>query len=184
LTIQQSALLDQIALPSAGGAPDPNETIYMIRHAEAHPSSTWDDGDLVGAGQWRALDLPHALRGKISPDQVYSIDPARVFPGACITPGDADRSYVWPSLTVAPRAIANNPPYRLVSDFEVFAKDSPKLTSDLFFDPRFSDRTVLLAWEHEHIPPTVRALLARCFPAHQVPRRPLGLLATSTPSGP
>ena len=48
-------------------------------------------------------------------------------------------------------------------------KDSPKLTSDLFFfDPKFSDQTVLLAWEHEHIPPTIGALLARYFPAHKV----------------
>ena len=150
-----------------------NETIYMIRHAEAHPSSTWDDGNLVGAGQWRALDLPHALRGKISPTRVYSIDPAQVYPGAYITPGDSDWSYVRPSLTVAPYAIANNLPYHLVSDFEIFAKDSPKLTSDLFFfNPKFSNQTVLLAWEHEHIPPTIRALLASYFPAHKVPPVP------------
>ena len=54
----------------------------MIRHAEAHPVSGWDDGNFVGAGQWRALALPNALRGKISPTQVYSIDPAQVYPGA------------------------------------------------------------------------------------------------------
>ena len=40
----------------------------------------WEDGNYVGAGQWRALDLPNALRGKISPNQVYSIDPAQVIP--------------------------------------------------------------------------------------------------------
>ena len=55
-----------------------NETVYIIRHAEAHPQADVEDGNYVGAGQWRALDLPNALRGKITPDQVYSIDPAQV----------------------------------------------------------------------------------------------------------
>ncbi len=57
-----------------------NETVYWVRHAEAHPTSWWEEGNYVGAGQWRALDLPNALRGKIKPDQVYSIDPAQVIP--------------------------------------------------------------------------------------------------------
>ena len=58
-----------------------NETLYIIRHAEAHPESNWDDGNYVCAGQWRALDLPNALRGKINPQQVYSIDPAQAISG-------------------------------------------------------------------------------------------------------
>ena len=42
-----------------------NETVYLVRHAEAHPTSWWEDGNYVGPGQWRALDLPYALQGKI-----------------------------------------------------------------------------------------------------------------------
>ena len=57
-----------------------NETLYLMRHTEAHPSPYWEDGNYVAAGQWRALDLPNALSGKISPDQVYSIDPAQITP--------------------------------------------------------------------------------------------------------
>ncbi len=38
-----------------------NETLYIIRHADAHPTAYWDDNNYVGAGQWRALDLPNAL---------------------------------------------------------------------------------------------------------------------------
>ena len=48
-----------------------NQTVYLIRHAEAHPASSFEDGNFVGAGQWRALALPNvlpsALRGQISP---------------------------------------------------------------------------------------------------------------------
>ena len=75
----------------SGGAVIPsnintNETLYMVRHAEAHPTSFWDDGNYIGTGQWRALYLPNALQGKISPNQVYSIDLAQVLP-RLIPPG-------------------------------------------------------------------------------------------------
>ena len=60
-----------------------NETLYIVRHAEAHPIPGWDDGNFVAAGQWRALVLADALRGKINPTAVYSIDPShRLFPSA------------------------------------------------------------------------------------------------------
>jgi hypothetical protein len=95
-----------------GGAVAPagintNETLYFIRHAEAHPTSWWEDGNYVGAGQWRALDLPNALRGKIHPNLVYSIDPAQDLPGSASVVGDS-YSYVRTNTTVLPYAIANN----------------------------------------------------------------------------
>ncbi len=138
-----------------------NETVYMIRHAEAHPVSDWDDGNFVGAGQWRAMALPAAMQGKISPNVVYSIDPAQVYPGALAVRGNFNFSYVRPSLTVEPYAIANNLPYYLVSGIELFDLNSPKATSDFFFTGgTFSNKTVLLAWEHDHFPPIVDKLLA------------------------
>ena len=137
-----------------------NQTMYLIRHAEAHPWSGWDDGNFVAAGQWRALAIPDALKGKISPTQVYSIDPAQVYPGAYITAGNASFSYVRPSLTAWPYAIANNLPYYLVSEFEIFDPGSPAATVRyFFFDPKFSGQTILLAWEHAHFPPIINALL-------------------------
>jgi hypothetical protein len=137
-----------------------NQTMYLIRHAEAHPWSGWDDGNFVAAGQWRALAIPDALRGKISPTQVYSIDPAQVYPGAYITAGNSSFSYVRPSLTAWPYAIANNLPYYLVSEFEIFDPSSPAATVRyFFFDPKFSGQTILLAWEHAHFPPIINALL-------------------------
>jgi hypothetical protein len=133
-----------------------NETLYLMRHAEAHPAPSWEDGNYVAAGQWRALDLPNALRGKISPDQLYSIDPAQATPS-----GDSAWSYVRPSLTAEPYAIANNLPYHLVSDFEL--DDVSTVTANtinFFFDsPQFTNHKVLLTWEHEHFAPLVNALL-------------------------
>src|ERR1019366_606130 len=59
-----------------------NETLYIIRHADAHPRPYWDDNNYVGAGQWRALDLPNALLGKVNVNQVYSNDPAQFGQGS------------------------------------------------------------------------------------------------------
>ena len=152
----------------SGGAVIPagtntNETVYMIRHVEAHPQTFWDDGNYICAGQWRALDLPNALRSKIHPDQVYSVDPAQVIPGTASALGTL-YSYVRPSLTVEPYAIANNLPYDLAAGIELFDENSPPLTSNFFFTGgQFSNHTVLMAWEHEHIPPTVDSLIASYF---------------------
>ena len=160
-----------------------NETLYMVRHAEAHPphpGSYWDDGNYVCAGQWRALDLPNALRGKLSPQpqQVYSIDPAQVIPATESAFGD-DYSYVRPSLTVEPYAIANNLPYGLAASFEILAQNPPQpatVASDFFFTNKnggtFSNQTVLVAWEHDHIPPTVNALVLSYFPNGGAPPVP------------
>jgi hypothetical protein len=149
------------SIPTTGSIPPPSkgfntdEIVYFIRHAEAHPTTLWDDGNMVAAGQWRALDLPNALAGKISPTQVYSIDPAQVIPY-----GYSYFPYVRPSLTVEPYVIANNLPLNLVANIEIFAPDSPQLTSGFFFNCcAFSGQTVLLAWEHDHFPAIVDALL-------------------------
>ncbi len=145
-----------------GSAPanaNKNETVYLMRHAEAHPGSPyWDDGNYVGPGQWRALALPSALQGKISPDVVYSIDPAQPYTVQNI----GIFSYIRPSLTVLPYVIANNLPYNLVASFLLGnATDTgvAQATSNFFFaGGTFSNKTVLLAWEHDHFPPLVTAL--------------------------
>ncbi len=154
----------------SGGAMKPdgintNETLYMIRHAEAHPVATFEDGNYVCAGQWRALDLPNALRGIITPNMVYSIDPAQAIPGGQSSSGSSTWSYVRPSLTVEPYAIANGLPYGLAASFDLIDPNSPQLASNFFFTGgQFSNQTVLMAWEHDHIPPTVNALLSSYFP--------------------
>jgi hypothetical protein len=139
-----------------------DETVYIIRHAEAHPLGYWDDNNYVGAGQWRALDLPNALRGKISPDQVYSIDPAQFGPGSVDSAtGDSNWSTVAPALTAEPYAIANNLPYNLFASFLLTDANAPNETSALLFTGRtFSNQKVLLAWAYQYIQPTINALLA------------------------
>jgi hypothetical protein len=133
-----------------------NEALYLMRHAEAHPAPSWEDGNYVGAGQWRALDLPNALRGKISPDEIYSIDPAQ----AVLSDSNTAWSYVRPSLTAEPYAIANGLPIHLVSNFELYDPTVTTETINFFFqDPKFSNHKVLLAWEHGHFAPLVNALL-------------------------
>lgn len=137
-----------------------NETVYLIRHVEAHPTGAWDDGNYVGAGQWRALALPSALEGKVSPTLIYSIDPAQVTPMSLAIPGASNYSYVRTSLTVEPYAIANDVPCFLVSSFDVLDPNSPQMASDYFFTGgKFSNQSLLVAWEHDHIPEIVNALL-------------------------
>ena len=140
-----------------------NETVYLVRHAEAHPTPWWEDGNYIAAGQWRALDLPFALHGKIQPTMVYSIDPSQVTSGATSQEGNS-YSYVRTNLTVLPYAIANNLPYNLAASFELLAQNPPALAtaaSDFFFTgSTFSNQKLLVGWEHDHIPPTVNALLA------------------------
>ena len=150
----------------SGGAVVPagintNETVYIVRHADAHPISSWDDGNFVGAGQWRALALGTALKNKIHPDSVYAVDPSVGLPAVT---GNAASSYVRPAMTVLPYAIANNLPYKVAAPVPFLAQNAPTLAtyaSDFFFTGgTFSNRTILVGWESAHIPITVNALLA------------------------
>jgi hypothetical protein len=142
-----------------------NQTVYLVRHAEAHPSGSFEDGNYVGAGQWRALSLPNfmstALRGQTNPNMVYSIDPAQSFTDASL-----NFSYMRPSLTVLPYAIANSLPYNLVAGFFIGNPTDPavaKATTEFLFTNlagnNLSNQTVLLAWEHDHFPPLINYLL-------------------------
>ncbi len=143
-----------------------NETIYMIRHAEAHPAATFEDGNFVAAGQWRALGLADALRGKISPDIVYSIDPAQVIPGGGVAGGPYNYSYVRTTMTAEPYAIANNLPFYLVTSFSLMdlAPSIANTNNFFFIGGAYSNKKILLAWEHAHYPYTLNDLLKRYFP--------------------
>jgi hypothetical protein len=93
---------------------------------------------------------------------VYSIDPAQWFH----VYGMFNFSYVRPSLTILPYAIANNLPYALVSGFQlgINPTDSAvaRATSNFFFTNgplNLSNQTILLAWESGHVRPFLNALL-------------------------
>ncbi len=137
-----------------------SETVYIVRHAEAHPDPKpgFENGNFVGAGQWRALDLPNALSDKINlPDVAYSVDPAQWYKTYSI-----NVSYVRPSLTIWPYVVANNMPYHLVSGFSLMVskEEQGQMASNFFFtDDTFSNQTVLLAWESTRIKPIINELL-------------------------
>jgi hypothetical protein len=143
-----------------------NETLYFIRHANAHPSDIFSNGNYVAAGQWRALDLgnaiPSALQGKPQPTHVYSLDPAQVTPDAGLAAsGPTSFSHNTLALTAEPYAIAKNLPYSLVSRFLLTDKNGPQKASNYFFqNGQFTNQTILVAWEHTNIPQILTALLA------------------------
>jgi len=142
-----------------------NETLYFVRHAEAHPQGYWSDNGYVGAGQWRALDLPNALLGKISPNQVWSGDISQFTQGTTTASGEHLWSGIAPALTVEPYAIANNLPYNLVSSFELSDPNWAQLISNFFFTGgRFSNQKVLVGWSYQQIQPTVQALVSSYYP--------------------
>lgn len=150
---------------TATGAPagiNTNQTLHIVRHVEAHPTAFFADGNYVAAGQWRALALPDALRGKINPTQVYSTDPAQVGAGTTSSSGYSNWSNPAPALTVQPYAIANKLPYRLVTEFLINDANSPQLASDYFFrNGKFANQTTLLGWQYVQIPATINALITR-----------------------
>jgi hypothetical protein len=150
----------------SGGAVVPagantNETVYIIRHAEAHPLDYWSDNNYVAAGQWRALDLPNALAGKINPQAVYSIDPSQFGQGTDSSSGqDSYFSTVAPALTAEPYAITNKLPYNLVTTFLMSDPNAAVETSQFFFTGGgLSNQKVLVAWAYQFIQPTINALL-------------------------
>ena len=161
-----------------------NQTVYIVRHAEAHPdpNSAFEDGNYVGAGQWRALFLPNALRNKIAPNRVFSSDPALWF-----STGAIDVAYVRPSLTLLPYAIANNLPYSLVSSVDIGINPTDttiaKATSDFFFTGgKLSNQTILVAWESGHIRPIINALLAS-YAGNPIPQLPTDKTSTLPAGG-
>ncbi len=79
-------------------------TVYFIRHAEAHPTSYWEDGNLVYLGDVRALYLPIALEGKITrPDFVYAVDQAQ-----------SSRAALTATIQALPITLTSGPPRPLL----------------------------------------------------------------------
>ena len=147
-----------------------NETVYFVRHADAHPYNDWSDNNYVGAGQWRSLDLPNSLRGKVNPDQVWSGDPSQYGEGTVAANGDFNWSGLAPAMTVVPYAIANKLPYHLMTTVDWTATDPGPDTSTFFFNGgQFSNHKLLFGYAYVQIGQTVNALLASYFPGSANP---------------
>ena len=140
-----------------------NQTVYFVRHVEAHPTPSFEDGNYVCQGQWRALGSPDVLydiMGKQAPDYVYGPDPENL-----IDCNGAACSYIRATLTVAPFAMKNGLPLTLA---EYGWKDAMDLAQALFdrdapYFNRDNGKSVLVGWEHEHIVEGVKDVVARVY---------------------
>lgn len=145
-------------------------TVYFVRHVEAHPTGSFENGNYVCQGQWRAQGAnPHLLKkmGNVLPDVVFSSNTAGIIDGG------AAYSYIRPTLTVAPFAIQYNVPMALAK-FQW--DDAPSLATALFMndapysDPAlFNGKKVLVGWEHGNIEKAVSYLLSTIYKSSQNP---------------
>ena len=140
-----------------------NETVYFVRHVEAHPAEnaggSFDNGNYVCQGQWRALASPAILFDKMGsklPDYIYSSDPSDFY-------WESLPTYIRPALTITPFAIKYNMPLNLIES-SMFSWDQPEsLASYLFTGNKFNNRTVLVAWEHGNIKAAIHFLLQNIY---------------------
>jgi hypothetical protein len=151
-----------ITIPAPAGLKVyPNQTVYMVRHVEAHPTGSFENGNYVCQGQWRAL----GANGRLStimggvPDHVFTSNPRGLIDcaGGC--------SYIRPTLTVAPFAIENGLPLTL-AQFQwndpvdlaesLFNQDSPYFDHD-------SGASILVGWEHGNIVKAVQYLVGGLY---------------------
>jgi len=147
-------------------------TIHFIRHVEAHPTGSFEDGNYVCQGEWRAIGATEILRKKIGglPDTIYTTNPNDII--GCST----QCSYVRPSLTIAPFAIEHGRKLELAS---YQWNDAPSLAAALFTQnspyskKEFDHSTILVAWEHVHIEQAIKYLFGAIYgdvkAANQVP---------------
>ncbi|SMC20402.1 hypothetical protein SAMN02745857_00939 [Andreprevotia lacus DSM 23236] len=139
------------------------QSVYLVRHVEAHPSGNFENGNYVCQGQWRALGANARLLEKMrdrKPDYIFTSNPANIIgcSGTC--------SYIRPSLTVAPFAIQHDLPLTL-AEFQwndaadlaqsLFNRDSP------YFRHAASGNSILVGWEHAHIEKAVKYLFTTIY---------------------
>ncbi len=68
-----------------------------------------------------------------------------------------------------------NARFSIPTDIELFDPNWSEVEftcNFFFFNPQFSNKTVLMAWEHEHFPAIITELLSRYFPPGSVPKVP------------
>jgi hypothetical protein len=144
-----------------------SQTIYLVRHVEAHPVNAFENGNYVCQGQWRALGangrLMEIMHGR-KPDYVYTSNPSNII--EC----GADCAYVRPSLTVAPFAIEHHMPLKLAeyqwSDADDLAQSLINRNSP-YFQRKDVAASILVGWEHAHIEQAVQYLFGTLYQAPQ-----------------
>lgn len=133
-----------------------NETVYLIRHVEAHPVYSFDNGNYVCQGQWRAIGAVNKLESVIGglPNLVYSSDPGDPYSctnGSSFLPAESCPTYVRPSLTINPFVIKNSMPLNLVAESNFNWNNYQAMAQYFFQESQFSNQTILIAWEHDTV---------------------------------
>jgi hypothetical protein len=140
------------------------QTVYFIRHVEAHPNGNFENGNYVCQGAWRALGANTILERITggTPKHLFTTNPNDII--GC----NGNCSYIRPTLTIAPYAIAHQKSLKLAR-FQW--NDAGTLAASLFTrnstysDPSFDDSTTLVAWEHGNIDKAVRYLIHTVYNA-------------------
>jgi hypothetical protein len=139
-----------------------NQTIYFVRHVEAHPNKNFENGNYMCKGQWRAIGVTKVLNEKFGGkvDNIFTTNPNNII--GCT----ANCSYIRPSLTISPFAIQNAQPLKL-AQFQW--DDAPTLAASLFTSntpyssEAFNNATTLVAWEHGNIQKAVQYLIGAIY---------------------
>lgn len=134
------------------------QTVYFVRHVEAHPNDTFENGNFVCKGEWRAIGankiLLKKMGGKVN--NLFTTNPKDII--ACGTAC----SYIRPALTISPLAIEAGQRLKLAK-FQW--SDAPTLAASLFTQntpyssKAFNHSVTLVAWEHANIEKAVRYLI-------------------------
>lgn len=160
--IESSIVINTSTLPPLNINHD--ETVYFVRHVEAHPGEDshdshqfwgFDDGNYVCQGQWRALASSNILLDKLDgklPDYVYSSDPGEMYIESF------PFTYVRPALTISPFTIKYGIPLNLVAANNFTWNQPESLATYFFTNNKFSNKTLLVAWEHGGIDKAVKFL--------------------------
>jgi len=137
----------------ASGAPGDIETLVFVRHAEKPPAGL---GQLSCKGLNRSLALPAVIAAKYGkPDAIYAPDD-----------NGQPYNYVRPLATIEPTAIQFGLPVETPYGYSQIAALGGALV-----DPKWRNRTVLIAWEHREIETLVRQIVsAHGGAAGDVPR--------------
>lgn len=150
-----TATVATVAAAAAGNV----ETLVFVRHAEKPAAGL---GQLSCKGLNRALALPAVIAAKYGkPDAIYAPDP-----GEQKDDGGQPYYYVRPLATVEPTAIQFGLPVQTPYGYSQAGK-----LGDALIDPKWRNRTVLVAWEHREIEKLARQIVsAHGGSADQVPK--------------
>lgn len=165
--IESSITINVNSVPAVHNS---NETIYLVRHVEAHPVATYDNGNYVCQGQWRAIGSVDRLQSIIGglPNQVYSSDPNELDPYSCsigspYLPSESCPEYMRTSVTINPFVIKNGMQLGLVPESNFDYSNYESMARYFFQNNQFNNQTIVISWEHKLMGEMVNYLLGTIY---------------------